>query len=114
MGAQVWINGVDLTSTLALVPIAIARDLPDFSQSITTPDANVVYRVLADRSVVQTTQPFVDVELREIPVLAGNQDLLLGTSIRSGDVEVVHVNIPAPGVAGLLALSGMLCLRRRR
>lgn len=114
VGAQVWINGVNLTSTLDLVPLAIARDLPDLSADVATPDANVVYRVLADRAVVQTTQPFIDVEFRTIPGLAANEDLLLGTSVWSGDVEVVHVNIPAPAGAAALGLAGVFGVRRRR
>jgi hypothetical protein len=114
VGVEVWINGVDLTSTLALVPLVIARDLPDASQSLLTPDASFVYRVLADSPVLQTTQPFVDIEFRQIPGLADKQDLLLGTSIWSGDVEVVHVNIPAPGSIALLGVIGLVARHRRR
>jgi hypothetical protein len=114
MGAEVWINGVNLTNTLSLVPLLLARDLPDQSAGNFTPDAAAVYRVLADRSVVQNTQPFADVQFRNIPGLADNQNLVLGTSVRSGDVEVVHVNIPAPAAGALAGIAGVLAGRRRR
>jgi hypothetical protein len=96
-----------------IVPLAIARELPNESATLQTPDPSVVYQVFANRELVFTTQPFIDVEFRNIGGLAANSDLLLGASFWSGDTECVHVNIPAPGIATLLLAIGATALPRR-